>query len=88
VYNVKIPTAQQILGVERMTHTAEALASAMFHLGVPVSEVPRARLFAESRSVARTYAVIHPTAARPYKVWPPERFLAVAEHLVKERGLT
>jgi ADP-heptose:LPS heptosyltransferase len=87
VYNVKIPTAQKILGVERITHTAEALASAMFHLGVPISEVPRARLFAEPCRAARPYAVIHPTAAMAYKIWPSERFLAVAEHLEQERGL-
>jgi heptosyltransferase III len=87
VYNVKIPTAQQILGIERITHTAEALASAMFHLGVPIGEVPRARLFVEPLRAARRYAVIHPTAAMAYKVWPPERFLAVADHLEKERNL-
>ena len=42
------PAAQEILGVERKVHTAEHLASAMFYLGVPVAEIPRARLFATS----------------------------------------
>ncbi|HSW50716.1 MAG TPA: glycosyltransferase family 9 protein, partial [Bryobacteraceae bacterium] len=86
-YDVKIPRAQEILGVERVTHTAEQLSSAMFHLGVPISEVPRARLFAEPAAAERPYAVIHPTAAMAYKVWPPERFVEVAGRLEQERGL-
>jgi heptosyltransferase III len=87
IYNVKIPRAQQVLGVERTTHTAEQLASAVFHLGVPIAEVPRARLFAEPLPAGRPYAVIHPTAAMAYKVWQPDRFLQVAEHLERKRGL-
>ena len=47
VYNVKIPTAQEILGVERKVHTAEHLASAMFYLGAPPSPIPAARLFVQ-----------------------------------------
>ena len=47
LYNIRIPRAQKILGVDRKVHTAEHLASAMFYLGVPVSEIPRARLFAD-----------------------------------------
>src|SRR5439155_23900644 len=43
-YNVRIPRAQEILGVERKVHTGEHLAGAMFHLGVPVGEIPRAKL--------------------------------------------
>ena len=35
VYNVRIPRAQEILGVERKVHTAEHLASAVFYLGAP-----------------------------------------------------
>jgi ADP-heptose:LPS heptosyltransferase len=45
-YNVRIPRAQQILGVARKVHTAEHLASAMFFLGAPHGEIPRARLVA------------------------------------------
>ncbi len=41
-YNLRIPRAQQILSVERKVHTAEHLASAMFWLGVPLTEIPRA----------------------------------------------
>jgi ADP-heptose:LPS heptosyltransferase len=44
VYNVRIPRAQEILGVARTVHTAEHLASAMFYLGAPVTEIPRAKL--------------------------------------------
>src|SRR5579863_10729804 len=45
IYNVKIPRAQEILEVDRKVHTAEHLASAMFYLGVPPVDVPRAKLF-------------------------------------------
>src|ERR1051325_2059724 len=47
LYTDKIPTAQEILGVDRKVHTVEHLASAMFWLGVPRTEIPRAKLFAE-----------------------------------------
>ena len=47
VYSDKIPTAQEILGVSRRVHTAEHLASAMFWLGVPQQEIPRAKLFSD-----------------------------------------
>ncbi len=46
VYNVRIPRAQEILGVERKVHTAEHLASAVFYLGAPIAEIPRAKLVA------------------------------------------
>jgi ADP-heptose:LPS heptosyltransferase len=46
VYNVHIPRAQEILGVERKVHTAEHVASAVFYLGAPVCEIPRAKLVA------------------------------------------
>lgn len=87
-YNVRIPTAQQILQVNRKVHTAEHLASAMFYLGAPVVEIPRARLFsepAEMPSAGNGPAVIHPFAATPVKTWPADRFLAVARHL-RDRG--
>jgi heptosyltransferase III len=81
VYSHKIPTAQEILGVARRVHTAEHLASAMFWLGVPQQEIPRARLFADPVPDRQPYAVIHPFAARPDKTWPAERFIEVARHL-------
>jgi len=86
LYNVKIPRAQEILGEERTVHTAEHLASAMFYLGVPRSEIPRAILFADQRTSERPYAVIHPVAAAAYKTWRPDGFLAVAEYLEKTAG--
>ncbi len=95
-YNLRIPRAQEILGVERKVHTAEHLASAVFHLGAPVSEIPRARLYASGAGLPacpplenRTgqagrpapLAVIHPVAATTVKTWPAGRFLEVARHL-------
>jgi ADP-heptose:LPS heptosyltransferase len=81
LYDIRIPRAQEILGVERTVHTAEHLASAMFFLGAPQGDIPRARLFATTPAPGPPYAVIHPVASAPSKTWPAERFLAVAEHL-------
>jgi heptosyltransferase-3 len=86
VYNLKIPRAQQILGLDRKVHTAEHLASAVFHLGVPESEIPRASLALPADvprrpGVQPCQAVIHAVAANPDKTWPAERFLAVARYL-------
>jgi heptosyltransferase-3 len=91
LYNVKIPRAQEILGEERRVHTAEHLASAMFWMGVPRTEIPRARLSAgmtaQPAPPTGAYAVFHPFASTPEKTWPPERFIAVAEHLRARAGL-
>ncbi len=87
IYQVRIPRAQEILGVERKVHTAEHLASAIFYLGAPQIEIPPAKLFAHPHSQPRPYAVIHPTASQPDKTWPAERFLAVARHLHQSRGM-
>jgi ADP-heptose:LPS heptosyltransferase len=81
LYNLRIPRAQEVLGVERKVHTAEHLASAMFYLGVPECEIPPARLFAPASAATRPYAVIHPMASAPDKTWPAEGFLAVARRL-------
>lgn len=86
LYTHKIPRAQEILGEERPVHTAEHLASAMFWLGVPAAEIPRARLVAE-RPAENAYAVLHPFASRPDKTWPAERFRSIAEHLRERNGL-
>src|SRR5690242_4232586 len=89
IYNVRIPRAQQILGVEGKVHTVEHLASAAFYLGAPRAEIPRAKLFA-GPTHDRTeppYAVIHPAAAEPAKTWPVERFRAVASHLQRSFDL-
>lgn len=87
MYNVRIPRAQEILGVDRKVHTAEHLASAMFYLGVARTEIPRARLFAEPHSRTRAYAVLHPFASEAGKTWSRENFLAVAKHLDQDFGI-
>jgi heptosyltransferase-3 len=81
IYSHKIPRAQEILGVHRRVHTAEHLASAMFWLGVPQSEIPRAKLVAEAAPALAPYAVIHPFASSPDKTWRAERFVEVARKL-------
>jgi heptosyltransferase III len=88
IYNVKIPTAQEILGVRRKVHTAEHLASAIFHLGAPFREIPRASLFTRPVPPRPRYAVIHPLASQPDKTWPAERFREVARYLQREHGLS
>jgi len=87
LYHVRIPRAQEILGEERPVHTAEHLASAMFYLGCPWQEIPRAQLFAPPADRARPYAVIHPAAAAAYKTWNPEGFVAIARHIRTAGGL-
>ncbi len=90
LYNAKIPRAQEILAEERPVHTAEHIASAMFWLGVPRADIPRARLTARMTGPAPSagpYAVFHPFASTPQKTWPAERFLAVAQHLRDKAGL-
>ncbi len=91
IYNTPIPTAQEVLGIERRVHTAEHIASAMFYLGVPISRVPRANL---SISPERSryapegpFAVLHPFAATQEKTWPSDSFLELARHLEQNLGL-
>jgi ADP-heptose:LPS heptosyltransferase len=86
LYNLRIPSAQRILGVERTVHTAEHLASAVFYLGAPRVEIPPATLFGARRAV-QPVAVLHPVASHPAKVWPASRFLAVAGYLKDSCGL-
>ena len=89
LYTHRIPTAQQILKVDRTVHTAEHIASAVFHLGVPPSEIPRAKLVAPKGDLllpARA-ALIHPFASAPDKTWPLENFLSVAGSLGRQ-GMT
>jgi len=90
LYNVKIPRAQEILGVERKVHTAEHLASAMFYLGAPRVEIPRAKLFAINGSQARSplaQCVVHPCASTPEKTWPADRFIEAASYVEKSLEL-
>ncbi len=81
IYSHRIPRAQEILGEERPVHTAEHLASAMFWLGVPRAEIPRAKLVAGTRPDYPPYVVLHPFAATAEKTWPSERFVAVADQM-------
>ncbi len=81
IYSHKIPRAQEILGEERPVHTAEHLASAMFWLGVPRTEIPRARLIAGKEPAYLPYVVLHPFAATAEKTWHRERFIEVAGRL-------
>jgi ADP-heptose:LPS heptosyltransferase len=96
LYNVRIPRAQQIFGMigeERTVHTAEHLASAMFYLGAPRVEIPRAKLFAATEGQARRpvlpvpYAVIHPVASAPDKTWYAGGFLRAARFLLESLNL-
>lgn len=87
IYNHRIPRAQVILGEERPVHTAEHLASAVFSLGVPIQEIPRARLFAKPESREAPYAVIHPFASQAEKAWPARFFLQAAQHIKRELDL-
>jgi ADP-heptose:LPS heptosyltransferase len=80
-YNVRIPRAQAIMGVNRVVHTAEHLASAFFSLGVPLCPVPRAQLFAGQSAYSGRYAVLHAFASAPDKQWPAARFAEVARYL-------
>lgn len=83
VYNVRIPRAQRVMGVNRTVHTAEHLASAFFAMGVPLGEIPRAQLFADDLppQTAGRYAVLHPFASAPEKCWPSDRFCELARFL-------
>ncbi|HLH45135.1 MAG TPA: glycosyltransferase family 9 protein [Bryobacteraceae bacterium] len=87
LYSHRIPRAQDILGQPRPVHTAEHLASAMFWLGVPLGEIPRAKLFAQPEPSRPPYAVLHPFASAPAKTWPAVRFLLLAAELKRSLGL-
>jgi len=87
IYNVHIPRAQEILNVDRKVHTAEHLASAIFFLGAEAGPIPRARLFANQQTRPRPYAVLHPMASAPEKIWPHSNFLALADHMQRSLGL-
>jgi len=87
IYNIHIPRAQEILQVDRKVHTAEHLASAIFFLGVQPGPIPRARLFANKQTRARFYAVLHPMASAPDKIWPHSNFLALADYMERSLGL-
>ena len=80
LYSDKIPRAQEILGEERPVHTAEHLASAMFWMGAPRTEIPRAHLAALATS-SNAYAIFDTFASQPDKTWAAERLVAGARRL-------
>lgn len=84
LYNLPLPRAQAVLGIERPVHTAEHVASAMFHLGVPQTEIPAASLYATPPARPRPYCVLHPQATAPEKIWPAANFLTLAERITKD----
>ena len=88
-YNVRIPRAQGILGRgdDDPVHTAEHHASAMFHLGMPAAETPRAVLNAERSPREKPYAVLHVSAAYFTKQWAAEGFRRVAASIRDTHGL-
>ena len=53
----------------------------MFHLGVPVSDVPGAKLDAEPQRRDRPYAVLHVAALFATKEWPLDRFRRIGQFL-------
>lgn len=81
LYNLRIPTAQEIFGVNRKVHTAEHLASAVFWLGVAPGDIPAARLFAAAPEPRSPYVVLHPVASEPGKTWPASCFIETARWL-------
>ena len=87
VYNVRLPRAQEVFGEERTVHTAEHVASAVFHLGVPRQPIPRAILNAQESPESGSYAVIHPFASSTEKTWSATNFLAAASRIRSEKHL-
>jgi ADP-heptose:LPS heptosyltransferase len=87
LYNVAIPRAQEILGEERVVHTAEHVASALFYLGLPVSSIPRAALAALDSPIVGRYAVLHPFASAAAKTWESARFVQLALWVRSTLGL-
>lgn len=99
-YHILVPDARMMLGHPDV-HTAELQAAAFFHLGLPKSDVPRARIFVSPRhedwwekkrgelgiAPDREYALIHPTALYATKQWAPENFARTGAHLEREKGL-
>lgn len=80
-YNIRIPRAQRVLGLNRTVHTAEHLASALFALGVPPAAIPAASLYSAASPIPGRYAVLHPYASEEGKRWPAERFCELARYL-------
>jgi ADP-heptose:LPS heptosyltransferase len=101
IYTHRVPAAQEIFGRSDAVHTAEHVASCLFWLGLPATEIPPAEVFpqeAASERVTRRlrsfgigpgegYAVIHPTALHDTKQWKAAGFAEVSEYLDDRYGL-
>ncbi|HWP85427.1 MAG TPA: glycosyltransferase family 9 protein [Terriglobia bacterium] len=100
-YTHRAPAAQQILGLRRTVHTAEHMASCLFWLGLPPTEIPPAEVFPQPAAMERVarklrsfgiaagdgYAVIHPTAVYDTKRWKAAGFAEIREYLEERYGL-
>ncbi len=65
----------------------ECYRTATVRESVPFGPIPRARLFANKQTRPRPYAVLHPMASAPDKIWPHSNFLALADHIDRSLGL-
>lgn len=100
LYQILVPDARKILD-QATIHTAEHHASALFYLGLPRKEIPRARIFVSAESKAwwkhrraslglalgDEYVLIHPTALYVTKQWAAEKFAHLGAALEQEMGL-
>jgi ADP-heptose:LPS heptosyltransferase len=80
-------------------HRLDAFSTLLTRIGIQSRPaLPRLRLSPSSQEKAcslvarqwgpgRPYAVIHPTAGKPSRQWPLDRFAAVADRLVADRDL-
>jgi heptosyltransferase-3 len=101
MYDVLIPDACKFLG-QPSIHTAEHQAAALFYLGMPRQEIPRARLTVRTGHVAwwreqrtrcglasdQAYALVHPTALFRTKQWAAEKFAQLGDYLEHHAGLS
>jgi ADP-heptose:LPS heptosyltransferase len=99
-YQILVPDARLILNQPTL-HTAEHQACALFYLGLPRREIPRARIFVSAEHEAwwkhrraslglapgEEYVLIHPTALYATKQWAPAKFAQLGAWLELEMGL-
>ncbi len=99
-YHILVPDARLVLNQPAL-HTAEHQACAFFYLGLPRTEIPRARIFVHDKhkqwweqrravlglAPRQEYAMVHPTALYPTKQWAAEKFAQLAVSLEQEMGL-
>jgi ADP-heptose:LPS heptosyltransferase len=100
LYQILVPDARLILGQPTL-HTAEHQACALFYLGLPRREIPRARIFVSAEhqtwwehrraslglAPGDEYVLIHPAALYASKQWAPEKFVLLGAWLERETGL-